>query len=267
MLRQRVITALILLPLLLLAVFKLPQLYFFIFVGVVMTLAFWEWMTICCIHKLILRAGLVLALVLSGIVCWLYINPLFVLIAGVSWWMFRFIKLSSTTAPPIQHPLVCLLFGIMFFIPALIATVWLQASSHYAPGVLLGFLLLIWGADIGAYFAGRKYGKTRLAPTISPKKSVEGLLGGLILSAVVGLLLAFILFTLTPLQMLLWAVLVLATVLVSVAGDLVESQFKRQGGVKDSGNLLPGHGGVLDRVDSLIAAVPFFTLSIMLLFN
>lgn len=125
------------------------------------------------------------------------------------------------------------------------------------------FLILIWVADSGAYFSGQIFGRHKLAPHISPGKSVEGVVGALL----GGILCAGVLVWLqwlkipAPLLMLLCA----STVMVSVGGDLWESVLKRERGVKDSGNILPGHGGVLDRIDSQIAAGPFFVAGLLLL--
>jgi phosphatidate cytidylyltransferase len=119
--------------------------------------------------------------------------------------------------------------------------------------------VLVWGADIGAYFSGKAFGKRKLAPQVSPGKSWEGVYGGLALSlvitAVVGLVRDW-----TLGQMILGLLGAAIVVFISVVGDLTESMFKRQSGIKDSSNLLPGHGGVLDRIDSLTAAIPVFAV-------
>jgi phosphatidate cytidylyltransferase len=120
-------------------------------------------------------------------------------------------------------------------------------------------LLLIWAADTGAYFAGSRWGRRKLAPRISPGKSWEGLFGGLFLSLLIAA-------AAVPVLNLAWwqlpqlLMLVMVTVLVSIAGDLFESLMKRHAGAKDSSHLIPGHGGVLDRIDSLLAALPVFVL-------
>jgi phosphatidate cytidylyltransferase len=124
-------------------------------------------------------------------------------------------------------------------------------------------LLIVWSADTGAYFAGRTFGKRKLAPLISPGKTIAGLVGGLIAAP----LIAFLAIRLMPIAGFEPGVLiplVLVTVLVSVGGDLLISLHKRISGCKDSGKLLPGHGGILDRVDSLLAAAPFFALGLLL---
>jgi phosphatidate cytidylyltransferase len=118
---------------------------------------------------------------------------------------------------------------------------------------------LVWGADTGAYFVGRAFGKNKLAPKVSPGKTIEGMVGGLLTTSV--LIVAVAVYRDLPLiRMVAFIGLSLFTVLASVLGDLVESMVKRQAGVKDSGNIFPGHGGALDRIDSLTAAAPIFAL-------
>jgi phosphatidate cytidylyltransferase len=124
--------------------------------------------------------------------------------------------------------------------------------------------LIVWAADTGAYFAGKTFGKQKLAPQISPGKTRAGLLGGLIAAPLIALL-ATSLMPMATIERSELILLSLATALASVAGDLVISLHKRTSGCKDSGNLLPGHGGVLDRLDSLLAAGPFFALGLLLL--
>jgi phosphatidate cytidylyltransferase len=121
-------------------------------------------------------------------------------------------------------------------------------------------VLLVAAADIGAYFAGRRFGRRKLAPTVSPGKSWEGVVGGL---AAVSLL-AAIFALLRDVSLVLVLALALPAALASVVGDLLESMLKRFRGIKDSGSILPGHGGVLDRIDGLVAAVPVFTLAIII---
>jgi phosphatidate cytidylyltransferase len=158
-------------------------------------------------------------------------------------------------------------FGLLVLIPAYVALLYLR--RHDAHLILLALLVtIIWAADVGAYFVGRQFGTTKLAPKVSPGKSWAGLVGGMILALAVGMLVASIGessdYLISPIA---WAVLigiVAVTVLFSVLGDLFESLIKREQGVKDSSSLLPGHGGVLDRIDSLTAATPVFALSVYL---
>lgn len=129
---------------------------------------------------------------------------------------------------------------------------------QFSPWWLMYVFLLVWGADSGAYFVGRKFGMRKLAPHVSPNKSVEGLLGGLLTSTIIILIFALTYLDLALIPFLFFLLLSLVTVIASVQGDLLESMIKRRAGIKDSGRILPGHGGVLDRVDSLLAAAPIF---------
>jgi phosphatidate cytidylyltransferase len=122
---------------------------------------------------------------------------------------------------------------------------------------------LVWGADTGAYFAGRALGKNKLAPKVSPGKTIEGMIGGLLTTGVLMVAVA-IYRDLPAIRFAAFIGLSLFTVLASVLGDLVESMVKRQAGVKDSGSIFPGHGGALDRIDSLTAAAPIFALGWLL---
>lgn len=134
-----------------------------------------------------------------------------------------------------------------------------------SPWWLMYLFLLVWGADSGAYFVGRKFGRKKLAAMVSPNKSVEGLYGGVGVSALIMVVVAWVYLDLTLIQCLLFLILSIVTVLGSVLGDLFESMIKRRAGIKDSGRVLPGHGGVLDRIDSLLAAAPIFAAGMYLL--
>jgi phosphatidate cytidylyltransferase len=148
------------------------------------------------------------------------------------------------------------LFGLLILLPAWAGVVWLRAQEH-GLWMLLGLAVLVFGADIGAYFAGKAFGRNKLLPAVSPGKTREGLLGGMLLS--LSLALAAMLYLGWGLQSIVLGLAGAAlVVLISVVGDLTESLFKREAGLKDSSNLLPGHGGVLDRIDSLTAAIPLY---------
>ncbi|HCX87546.1 MAG TPA: hypothetical protein DG761_05940 [Gammaproteobacteria bacterium] len=155
--------------------------------------------------------------------------------------------------------------GALILVPALGLAPYLHSKPIYGPGLLLTVLLVIWAGDIGAYLGGRRFGKTALAPTISPGKTREGASVGLIFAVPTGLASAYLFSVPIPS---LW-VLSGALIVVGIAGilaDLLESMAKRSAGKKDSGSLLPGHGGVLDRIDSMLGAVPLYSgLSILFL--
>ena len=134
-----------------------------------------------------------------------------------------------------------------------------------SPWWLMFLFSLVWGADSGAYFVGRKLGKTKLAPTVSPNKSVEGLMGGVFTTILIIAVVEYLYLDITLQQKILFTIVAIITVLASVQGDLFESMLKRRAGIKDSGRILPGHGGVLDRIDSLLAAAPIFAIGMSIL--
>lgn len=130
-------------------------------------------------------------------------------------------------------------------------------DSYYGAKLVLLVCLLVWAADSGAYFAGKSFGKRKMSPAVSPNKTIEGLIGGVITAIIIGwgAASAFnIQFESTSSMLGIF----IATIIISVLGDLVESMFKRASGIKDSGTIIPGHGGILDRIDSLTAAFPVF---------
>lgn len=147
--------------------------------------------------------------------------------------------------------------GIVALTATITAMFYLWQQS---PWWLLYVFVLVWCADSGAYFAGRAFGKHKLAPNVSPKKTYEGMIGGILAGCVVVIAIGTLQLALTNKQLLLFLGLSVFTIAISVLGDLFESMLKRRAGIKDSGTLLPGHGGVLDRIDSLLAAVPIFAL-------
>src|SRR3981081_199942 len=159
----------------------------------------------------------------------------------------------------IESKIVLTLVGWLALTATWVAVVQLQARS---PALLLALMAIVWVADSAAYFAGRRFGKRKLAPAISPGKTWEGVYGALIAVAVYALALlpfaqrAGYSAAIVPASVIAWVALALALVGLSIVGDLFESQLKRNRGVKDSGKLLPGHGGVLDRIDALLAALP-----------
>lgn len=151
--------------------------------------------------------------------------------------------------------------GVVLLVATVVA---IFALWQQSPWWLMYVFALVWSADSGAYFVGRKLGKNKLAPSVSPNKSIEGLIGGLVLAVLVILSVACFQLQLGGQSLAIFIVLSMITVLASVQGDLFESMIKRQAGIKDSGHILPGHGGVLDRIDSLLSATPVFALGLWL---
>jgi phosphatidate cytidylyltransferase len=166
------------------------------------------------------------------------------------------------------HPferMAWLVMGWFYLIPCWVCLLLLVMDQAYSPGVLLGLFGLLWAADSGAYFAGRSLGKTKLLPRVSPKKSWEGLLGGWLAALLTGYVLHLVVksdFTLNQ-----WLVLATSTTFFGTLGDLAESALKRSLDVKDSGHILPGHGGILDRFDGLFLAAPMNFILLRILFG
>ena len=190
------------------------------------------------------------------------------LIISLGWWLvaLAWLHAAQRSGQPgrwFQAELLKLLIGLVILFPAWLALFVLHRAAD-GPALLLTLFCVIWGADSGAYMAGRRWGRHKLASNISPGKTWEGVAGGLLAAVLISLAAAWLMGFATR-DAIGFVILCAATVPVSVAGDLTESLFKRQAGVKDSGRLLPGHGGALDRVDSLCAAAPFFVVGLQLL--
>ncbi|AIS14688.1 phosphatidate cytidylyltransferase [Pseudomonas chlororaphis subsp. aurantiaca] len=261
MLKQRIITALILLPIALCGFFLLEGSVFALFIGLVVTLGAWEWARLAgfeaqstrIAYAVVVAALLFLMQLLPGIAPW-------VLGAAVLWWgLATFLVLTyPRTSEHWAGAAAKLVIGLLILLPAWQGLVFIK-QQPLGNWLIMAVMVLVWGADIGAYFSGKAFGKRKLAPQVSPGKSWEGVYGGLLLSlviaAVVGLVAGW-----SFGQIILGLLGAAIVVFISVVGDLTESMFKRQAGIKDSSNLLPGHGGVLDRIDSLTAAIPVFAV-------
>ncbi len=255
---QRVVTAVVLLAVLLLVFFKLPPPAAVGLIGAFISIAAWEWSGFLGTRAFAGRATYVLALML-GMAASVWLIPaqvplLPMLWLSLAWWGCAFVWLLYY--PTRIRPEIGALCGFLVIIPAWAAIVALLSLPERGAEYVLFVLVLVWAADIGAYFVGRRFGRRKLAPQVSPGKTWEGFVGGLAASAGAAVAGAWW-FGLPALQLLAVGLTVGA---ISVVGDLTVSMFKRNAGLKDSGNLFPGHGGVLDRVDSVTAAVPLFAL-------
>ena len=268
-LARRIVTALILIALVVAAAFYLSTpILSLVFAAVVMA-AGMEWTHLAGIRTATGRwLFLVMLGAALGLVAWLLnTDPGWawrIASAAVLWWilvtiiLFRYRPGQS----PVPGTLAKSVFGWLVLVPAWTSLVVVHGIEGDGPSLLLFLLVLTWVADSGAYFSGSRWGKTKLAPDISPGKSREGVYGALAGAAACGLFLAWWRpETGGPVLMIIFC---LALTLISVVGDLFESLLKRQAGVKDSGSILPGHGGVLDRIDSLTAAAPLFLAGLLM---
>ncbi len=313
MLQQRIITAVILASLAVIAVFRLPGDYFSLVFGVIILMAAWEWCHLIGINeptrKYLFLLGLLVPMLwiqywtqfleglqylietaqqdiyqhakkvgwtsissfmeylnipdvrlYSGVIEWLVIPP-------VIFWVLVMALIKHTPTGVLKLELRLRYKALLGWFVLLMAWMFLgRLRNLYGAEMAMYFLILIWVADISAYFVGKKFGKSKLAPEISPGKTMAGFYGALISALVCGIVLSLIYgFPLmNASDMILLSVL---TVLISIYGDLFFSVVKRQSNLKESGSLLPGHGGILDRMDSLIAATPIFYAGIYLIYR
>lgn len=285
MLLQRILTALVLAAVVISAIFMLPTNYFYLFIGIIILIAGWEWTRLSNIHSVIGTLGFLLLLIVpmlfvtfwtqflealsqllewpgikeySGVLEWLVIAP-------VGFWLMMMLLIRKSPEDLLSLEMkqrykifigLFVLFAAWMFLTRL--------RGLFGPASVMYFLVLIWAADIAAYFTGKKWGKEKLAPVISPGKTVEGMYGALASALVAGIGLS--LYYGYPIMIATdFILLSVLTVLISIYGDLFFSLVKRRNNVKDSSNLLPGHGGVLDRIDSVIAAAPFYYAGVILI--
>ncbi len=263
---RRILTAAILIPLVVVGVLWLPTLYIALIFGVIVLLGALEWTRLCGIQS---QAGKSFYLLLMAVTLWGASRLLEMPDAGR--WFFGFVAVLWLLAAfalfllkKVEKDLqgfqwLSAVVGFFALVPVWAALITIHAMNESGPVWVLLLLILIWVADSGAYFTGVRWGRNKLAPVISPGKSWEGLYGALAGAVLCGV---GIYWFQEMDNLLLVILLSIVTVLASVVGDLFESLFKRRAGIKDSGNLLPGHGGVLDRIDSLTSAAPIYLLAL-----
>lgn len=309
MLKQRIITASILATAVISAVLMLPSDYFSLLIAIIVLIGAWEWMNLIDLTSPAKRGVFIGTLIFAMLFIHLWTYILEALVPTMDYLAEKYkfvmedIRKQSGILEWLVIPAVLFWLLVMLLIRkapqdmltlqlrmrykaligwGILLASWMFLSRlhlFYGREMTLYFLVLIWIADIAAYFSGKRWGKTKLAPDISPGKTVEGVYGALVSSAVFAFIWHIVqgalsinktayfsgnkIILMSAGDFILLSVL---TVLISVYGDLFFSLVKRQRGVKDSSNLLPGHGGVLDRVDSLIAAIPFFYAGIFMIF-
>ena len=261
MLKTRLVTSLLLITALVAALVYLPPVYWYMLMLVIASIAAWEWAGISKLAKptkliyasLILIPGLLIVLykpyLLGMVMFW------GILIAAVFWLLIAPVLLI--TRAQIKNHLVLSIIGLIIIVPFGLSMFALREINRIW---LLELMVAVWIADSAAYFVGKKFGKHKLAPMISPGKTWEGVLGAWVAVSIYGVILCYSTHKSYWFVLMLWGVTV-----ISIMGDLLESLFKRQAGVKDSGALLPGHGGILDRIDGLTSTMPlivFFTFPV-----
>lgn len=232
--------------------------------------ASWEWARLADWHSQSTRWGYLLLTGALAVLIYHYLDTpgLIATITGVAcgWWgvAFVWIVVYEKGGPPLPRDMLGMsVVGCLVVLPAWAAVIALLKSNAV---MLLVLFVLIWSADAAAYFVGRRWGKHRLAPRVSPGKTWEGFGAALAVSVPMGAVMGRGV-GLSGKSTIVFCGVALVTVMISIVGDLVESMYKRQRGVKDSGTLLPGHGGILDRIDSFLAAAPVFVFSLNLMWD
>jgi phosphatidate cytidylyltransferase len=283
-LKQRVITAVLLLVTLIAATTQLSSFYFSLFVAGVILVAAWEWAGLISPDKKIAKLPYLasIATMLIGSFFLLGISPDvqnidgfragLVLILGLLFWLISLFFLSGYPENSIlwNDESKIALMGVLVLMPSFVGIVVLKylLPSGY---LVLALVILVAAVDVGAYFVGVNFGSRKLAAKLSPKKSWEGVWGGTFVCLLVAGLFVWLMHNniqaLSSIQIIALLMLSVGVTFFSVVGDLIESMLKRNCGIKDSGTMLPGHGGVLDRVDGLVAATPLFVLTMMLVLD
>jgi phosphatidate cytidylyltransferase len=271
MLLQRVITAAVLAPLVILLILFGSTGLLALIAGAAFLAAFWEWTRLSGLKSAPAQAALLVIAAAILILLWTVrataATPL-LLTLGVAWWLIACVWLrhfAYGAAPTNENRALKLLAGALVVLPAWVAMVSIHSRYPHGDGLTLLALVIVWAADIGAYFSGRAFGKRKLAPKISPGKTWAGAYGAMVAGVLVSALSGWWLLDLRGAQLFGLALLAIVTVAVSIVGDLIESLMKRHAQVKDSGTMVPGHGGLMDRLDSVFAALPVFAVGLMLL--
>lgn len=263
MLKTRLMTAAVLVAMLLVVLFKLPPGAGIGFTAALVLLGAWEWAAFAGLTDSTSRLLYTLAAAVLCAYAWDCTNRdvqwLWFMGAACVWWVVAFLWLAFR--PQAVNRALAAVTGLIVLVPAWVGMARLlkiRIDGVRGEEFFLFLLVLVWAADIGAFFAGKKFGRLKLAPRVSPNKTWEGVGGGVVFGLGAAVLGAAW-FRFPPFA---FVSLCGAVILASVVGDLTESMFKRFAGLKDSGTVLPGHGGVLDRIDSVTAAVPFYVLGL-----
>ena len=282
MLKQRIITAIILALIFITATVFLSSFSYSLFVTIVVLAASWEWCAFIGLAKQVAKVSYLATLGSMIIALYFFLGIVpeslvinsyragIILGLGILFWVLTFFMLKDypSNSDRWNNKSKIALMGLMALIPTWVGIVQIKYLNPQG-FLLLGMVVMVAAADIGAYFVGKRIGKNRLAPSLSPNKTWEGVLGGFAACLLVGILLIWLLhsylITLSNVQILILVLLSLVVMLFDVIGDLLESMLKRNRDLKDSGKILPGHGGILDRVDGLLAVTPIFVLTFLII--
>ena len=261
MFRQRLLTALVLVPLVLLAIYYANVWLLGTVVLCLVGIGGWEWSQLVPIHSLVNKIIFILVLLLAvGLsVHWFY----YWLMIGLIAWVFILLAVLTFPSSEAVWGYRVLVGGACLLLLPLFASS-LAAIYQHAEGkhLIVYILCLVWATDTGAYLAGKRWGCTKLIPRVSPGKTIEGAVSGFLLAMLVALI-GYV--CLNPTFILRWFIVAMGVAVISMLGDLFISMLKRRSKLKDTGHIFPGHGGVLDRLDSLIAALPLFYFGLSLL--
>lgn len=269
MLETRVITALVIIPLLVSAVLLLSVKSLAFIFGVVIIIGAWEWSRLSGFTSMISRLAYIALTIFIMLQSYNWIEQpkllSYMLYAVFIWWLFAFLWLTITSPDKLLANVLNVyirgLIGLILLVPAWLSLLALHTQGNNGPYLLLAFFILIWVADSGAYYSGKIFGCRKLAPVISPGKTIEGVYGALCAAFLASIIIALFL-DYNFLQIIIFSSITLFCIIFSIIGDLFESVAKRNAGIKDSGTFFPGHGGVMDRIDSLTSAAPLFLLSL-----
>lgn len=264
MLKKRIITALIGIPIVLFIIFWMPVFPFALFMTAIIAIGAWEWSKLVGYKSFLLRLFYTFAVV-AALFCVRWMPLLGILFLGffaMLWALSAIIAYQYNKAPMgFQFAPVRVILGFLLLVPTWVAMVAVKATPNLGGQWILILLLIIWATDTGAYFSGRLWGKRKLIDRVSPKKTWIGVAGGLALSLVVVLVTSYFTHFTWQRNLMLYALAILVS-LFSVIGDLNVSLLKRISGIKDSGTIFPGHGGMLDRIDSIIGGAIVFAIGI-----
>ncbi len=270
-LKRRLLTAVVLISAVIWCVLSLPTNVIAALFALIVLAGAWEWSRLVPLSSLWTRTAYIVLMV--PMLWWFWWAELgheaetakTVLLIACGWWIFALAWVFNPGTGSGTGPLTSLgkgLAGVLTLVPAWLSLWVMHGFVPAGPLLVLCLFAIVWAADSGAFFAGSRWGRRRLADRVSPGKTWEGVFGGLTAGGIVGLLAGWLMGW-SGLHLIQFVLICLAAVSFSVVGDLTESLLKRHRGLKDSGHLLPGHGGILDRIDSLTAAAPVFLLGVL----